>query len=290
MKNRVKAATYEKDRVTLNELCSDLGIKVPRKLRDIADEERKVSFRSKVVQEGDICVIIRPAEEFRARDTRTVHQYELANERGASLIIMDKDAFRKARLKKGDVPVILVDDMGNRIREFFDKIRFSQDARVVMITGSIGKTTTKDLCHTVVKNRYRTFANSKNTNTPHQIAKHLFYNTNDENELYIQEAGAGYWGSVDFSAEMLKPDIFILTNVLEHHLEAYRNFENIFNEKISADRYMSDDGLIITNYDDENIRNHSFRHRVVSFSVNYENADYRALNIRQDNEKLCFDV
>ena len=53
---------------------------------------------------------------------------------------------------------------------------------------------------------------------------------------------------------------------------------------------MPPDGLIITNFDDERIRTHNFRHNVKSFAVNNEDADYRALDIHQNAEYLCFDV
>jgi len=281
---------FDNSNVTLRFLCDGLGIDVPAKFEHMADEPQSIAFRAKRVKAGDICLIIRSAEEFRARGTTSKDLYELAIARGAKLVIMGKDDFVKTGLDEKTSPVILMDHNNERILRLYDRIKKQHAAKVVMLTGSIGKTTTKDICYTVVKDRRRTFGNKRNTNTPHQIARHLFYNTNSQNEVFIQESGAGYRDSVRFAASMLQPDIFILTNVVSHHLQVYKTFENIFKEKVSADDYMNEDGVIITNYDDVNIRNHTFKHKVVSFAIDYEDADYRALNIRQVQDYLTFDI
>lgn len=282
--------SFDNTKITLKSLCDGLGIKIPKKFKKIADEPQTVAFRSKRVKPGDICLIIRSAEEFKASGMTSKDQYELAIQNGAKIVIMGKNDFKKTGLNEKKLPVILMDNNNERILHLFSSIRKQQNAKVVMITGSIGKTTTKDICYAVTKNRFKTFANKRNTNTPHQVAKHLFYNTNPNNEVYIQETGAGFRDSVRFSASMLQPDIFILTNVVGHHLQVYKTFENIFKEKVSADDYLSNDGVIITNFDDINIRKHNFKHKVISFAIEYENADYRALNIQQNRDYLTFDI
>lgn len=281
---------FDNKSVTLRKMCKYLGVELPEEYEDIADEPQTVAFRSKRVRPGDICLIIRSAEDFEIKSLTTKDQYELAIEKGAKLIIMGKKDFEKYNLKKENFPVILIDNNNERILRLFSIIRRQQKAKVVMITGSVGKTTTKDLCYTVAKNRLKTFANPRNTNTVHQVAKHLFYKTYDSNEVYIQETGAGYKGSVRFSASMLQPDIFILTNIYKHHLQVYKTLDCLLDDKVSADDYLSENGVIITNYDDENIRNHKFKHSVKSFAVNNEDADYRAVNIRQSQGALCLDI
>lgn len=279
---------FDNTKVTLRYLCELLGIAVPTKFADIADEPRKIAFRSLRVKPGDISLIIRSSQDLYTSETK--NQYHESLEKGAKLVIMSKEEFATLELNEADSPVILMDYANERIFRLFSLLRRQQKAKVVMLTGSVGKTTTKDLCYAVVRNKFNSYANENNTNTPHQVAMHLFYNSNKDNEVFIHEAGAGYFSSVRFSASILQPDILILTNVYSHHLQVYKSFENIFEDKVSGDDYLSKDGIIITNYDDENIRNHAFEHQVKSFSVHYPDADYRAIDICQKQEILSFDI
>ncbi len=277
-------------KTTLREICDGLGIAVPKKYQAIADEERGLSFRSKRTHKGDICLIIRSGEDFRTKATPTSEQYRIAIENGASLIIMGKESFEKAGLDESEFPVILIDKLNKRVAKYIATLRDRQRGKVVMLTGSIGKTTTKDMCGVIAEKYFDAFVNKRNTNTPHQVVKHLFENSLHSYDIYVQECGAGYWGSVGFSAEMLRPDIFILTNIYGHHLQVYKTMENLFNDKAHADMVMPEDGVIITNYDDEMIRAHKFRHKVVSFAINYKDADYIATDIHQDLEFLKFNI
>lgn len=277
-------------KMTIRNVCQGLGIGVPVEYEMIADEVRKLTYRSKNVKAGDICLIIRSAEDFEAGRMTTRKQYEQAVENGAKVIIMGKEAFYAAGLNEKDYPVILVDNINERILKFFSIFRARQKAKVIMITGSVGKTTTKSLCNTIAKNHFKTFTNSKNFNTVHQTARYMVNNCDKDNDVYIQECGAGYVGSVRFAASILQPDIFILTNVYEHHLQMYKTYENIFADKVSADDYLKKDGIVITNYDDENIRKYQFSHKIITFSIDYEDADYRAINIKQFRDELSFAI
>jgi len=277
-------------KITLRNLCEGLGVAVPEKYESIADEPQRVAFRDKDVKKGDICLILRSAEEFDSRLMTTEREYNRAIEYGAKMIIMGADDFHKAGLDEEKFPVILMDNSNERVLRLFSILREQQKAKVVMLTGSIGKTTTKEMCMAITKNRFKMFSNPSNSNTVQKTANFAFYNSNDKNEVYIQECGAGNKGSVRLAASILQPDIFILTNVHEHHLQAYHTFENLFDDKTSADDYLKENGVVITNYDDEGIRNHTFKHKVISFAVDYEDADYRALNISQFRDELTFDI
>lgn len=277
-------------KATLRVLCQGLGIKVPEKFEAIADDKMKVKFRPEYVKEGDVCLILRSAEDFGMKRTTSKDQYELSVENGAKLVIMGRQEFLNSGLNEEECPVILVDDINARILRLFAMVRKQHEEKMVMITGSVGKTTTKELCDTVTKNRFQTFVNFANTNSVHKVATHLFYKVNQKNEVYIQEAGAGYVGSVTLAGAMLQPDIFILTNVYKHHMENYETLANVFFDKTGTDEFMAKDGIIITNYDDENIRNYKFKHKVVSFAIENEDADYRAVNIKQTMDFLSCDI
>lgn len=279
---------FDTSNITLRTLCAALGIAVPAKFEAIADDVQKLALRSNRVKPDDVYLVLRSAKDFYTSEL--ANQYQEAIERGAKLVIMGRDEFEGLGLNEAEHPVILTDNHNKRIFRLYSIIRRQHKSKVVMLTGSVGKTTTKDLCYTVAKSEFKTYANANNTNTPHQIALHLLYDRDDSNDVFIHEAGAGYFGSVRLSASMLQPDILVLTNVYNHHLQVFKTYEKLFAEKVSGDDYLSEDGVIITNFDDENIRKHTFKHKVKSFSINYPDADYRALNIKQHQEKLSFDV
>lgn len=275
---------------TLDDLCSALGIKVPEKFAGIKDEVQKFKFKPEYVRKNDVFIVLRSAEEFEMKRTTTKDMCDEAIERGAKLIVMGTEDFARNEMNADTYPVILVDYINERLLRLFSLIRPKQKGKVVMITGSVGKTTTKEMCEAVTSNRFETFVNKGNTNSVHKVASHLLYKVKKKNEVYIQEAGAGYKGSVTLAGAMLQPDIFILTNVYKHHMENYGTLSNVFFDKTGTDEFMAKDGVIVTNYDDENIRNYKFKHRVVSFAIDYEDADYRAVNIQQKMDCLSCDI
>ncbi len=281
---------FSSRKATLRDICCELDAEVPERFEDIADDKMKIKFRSEYVSAGDVCLILRSAEEFEMKRTTSKDMYDLAMERGAKLVIMGKDDFEKSDINEEESSVILVDNINERILKMFAKVRAQHHEKMVMITGSVGKTTTKELCDVVTKNRFQTFVNAGNTNSVHKVAAHLFYKVNKNREVYIQEAGAGYVGSVTLAGAMMQPDIFILTNVYKHHMENYGTLANVFFDKTGADEFMAKDGIIITNFDDENIRNYPFKHKVVSFAIQCEDADYRAVNIKQSMDCLSCDI
>lgn len=275
---------------TLDILCDGLGIKVPEKYDAIKYDTQKFKFKPENVYTGDVFIVLRSAEEFGMKRTTTKDLCDVAVERGAQLIVMDEKDFEKNEMDEEAYPVLLVDHMNDRLLRLFSLVRTQQKGKVVMITGSVGKTTTKQMCEAVTENRFEAFVNKGNTNSVHKVAHHLFNKVKKKNEVYIQEAGAGYKGSVTLAGAMLQPDILILTNVYKHHMENYETLANVFFDKTGPDEFMTKDGIIITNYDDENIRNYTFRHKVVSFAIDYEDADYRAVNIKQKMDTLSCDI
>ena len=217
---------FDKTKTTLRTLCEALGIAVPEKFKAVADKAYRIAFRSLRVRPGDISLIIRSGKDLYTSEVNG--QYQDSLDRGASIVIMSREEFEFLGLDESTAPVILMDHANERVFRFFSIIRKQQQSKVVMLTGSVGKTTTKDLCYAVANGGFTTYANENNTNTPHQVAMHLYYNYNEQNKVFIHEAGAGYFASVRWAASMMQPDIFILTNVYSHHLQVYKSFENIF--------------------------------------------------------------
>ena len=83
----------------------------------------------------------------------------------------------------------------------------------------------------------------------------------------MQEVGAGEKGLVRFSARILESDVFIPTNVHEHHLNTYGSFENLLEDKLSIQDYMPKNGVIIANFDDPGTARAEFKRKVISVGI-----------------------
>ncbi|MBO5994316.1 MAG: hypothetical protein J6Q41_02235, partial [Firmicutes bacterium] len=139
--------------MTLREVCSYLSIDLPEKFESIADEEQTLCFRAKYIKPGDIFMVLRSYEDYNFRKKTSKDQYQEAIDHGAKIIVMGKDVFYACGLKEEDYPVLLLDEPQKSIASFFSKLSSVHD-HVVMITGSIGKTTTKDICATVAERNF----------------------------------------------------------------------------------------------------------------------------------------
>lgn len=276
----------EKDRrYTLREICALMNIEVPERFLDIADEKNdNLTLTDKTLKPGGIMFNLFEGINVE----RSLKRYI---EKGAKVVFLDRKAFEKSGLNIEEYPCILMDDKVEQVGNVFSSMRDMFDAKVVSITGTVGKTTTNQLCDAIVSKEFKTFVSGGNRNSYMATANHIFNRFSKEHEVYIQEVGAANINSVRKSGRMLKPNAFILLNVTKHHMNHYGTYENLFADKTSIDDYLSEDGVVITNYDDEGIASHQFKHKVISFGIETEReVDYRGVNIVQNKEILEFDV
>ena len=160
-------------------------------------------------------------------------------------------------------------------------------AKRIAITGSVGKTTTTSLINAIMKNSYRTFTHHTMANSHGAILRNV-QQVDPSYEYWVQEVGGVQPGYVESSAKFLAPDIVVLTNIGESHLNLYHTKENIFYDKSSLERYAQPDGVVVINYDDDMLRKAAYTHRVVTCSKSDPRADYYAQNIRTELDGTHF--
>ena len=282
-----KAALKEKNikkSFSIAEICEIMGIKVPKKVKSIQD----IKCTNITLRRGDLD---KGAVYFGGYDIiESSDYYDKIFEKGAVVIFMDPKNYKKFP-PRDDQPVILLKKYVKMQGKFFNYVKEQYNIPTIAITGSIGKTTTTQLLNCIFSEKYNIFKYSGNWNTCSSIANHIMTGLSPDNNMYIQECGAGDLLSIEKSAAMLRPDAYILTNVLPHHLNKYKTVENVFKDKTSISKYLKPNGVMVTNFDDERIANHKFHHKVISVGINTkENVDYRATNIVQNNEYLELDV
>ena len=190
-----------------------------------------------------------------------------------------------------DNRVVSVENPLKAVETFENYCKRGCNAKIITITGTIGKTTTTGLINTVINSKYNTnsWSSKINANSYGSILR-AHQTLKAEHEFWVQEVGAACPNYVESSAKALKPDIVVLTNIGTYHCDEYVSKENIFYDKSSLDRYAKDDAIVIINEDDEILKAGKYHHKLIRVSLKNENADYYADNIVQEHDGLSFRI
>lgn len=126
--------------------------------------------------------------------------------------------------------------------------------KVIAITGSYGKTSTKFLIDAFLKERLNVCVTPGSYNTPMGICKVINNDLNAHHQVLILEMGARYRGNIKELCDIAKPDIAVITNVGISHLETFGSQETIAEEKSTLARELKTGGTLILNGDDPLVR------------------------------------
>ena len=119
---------------------------------------------------------------------------------------------------------------------------------LIAITGSNGKTTTKELLVHILKSKYNILYNKESKNNIIGVSNTLF-KLNNKYNLIVMELGSNHMGEISYLSKMCNPSTSIITNIGSSHLGYFKTKKNIFKEKISIIDGMSDNNLIINGDD-----------------------------------------
>lgn len=145
-----------------------------------------------------------------------------------------------------------------KYRIFKKAQKFLQENRkgltVISITGSYGKTTTRDILFSILREKFKVIKLSENINTDLGIANFILKNPKlfRENEIFIVEMGAYKKGEIRKICELVSPDYAILTGINQSHLERFGSLENIISAKFELP--VASKKTAVLNFDDENIK------------------------------------
>ena len=170
---------------------------------------------------------------------------------------------------------------------------------VIGITGSYGKTSTKDFLFSILSHKYgkdKVLKTKENTNTRMGIAYTILNELNSEHLFFICEIGAYRLKEIQESCQMIKPKIGILTGINEQHLALFGSLENIIQGKYELIEALSSvDGIAIFNGANQNVyrlyeRTRKVKKFYTSVSPEDKKADLRANNIQGNKEKIKFNI
>ena len=208
-------------------------------------------------------------------------------EKGAKAFLVDNvDKINK----NVTIPYILVDDTKKALQDLAAAYMEELTCKVIAITGSNGKTTTKDLLFNVLSEKYKTQKTMGNLNNEIGVPKTVL-NLNEETEIAIIELGTDNFGDISLTSQIVRPDISIITNIGDSHLENLKSRSGILKAKLEILEGMDDDGIFIYNIDDETMKDeipsYKIKQKILSFGTN-PGADFRIKFENSPNSKIRF--
>jgi UDP-N-acetylmuramoyl-tripeptide--D-alanyl-D-alanine ligase len=188
-----------------------------------------------------------------------------------------------------DKAFIRVDDTVKALQAIGSYIRNRYNMPVIGVTGSVGKTTTREMITAAISTSKKCFHTEGNFNSQIGVPITLSKMT-DEYEAAVIEMGISEPGQMDVLSSMVKPDICVVTVIGVAHIEFMKTRENIRKEKLSIINGMSENGLLLINGDDDMLSEvkDSMPCRTITFGCS-EACDFRAENIRIENDMTVFE-
>jgi len=162
-------------------------------------------------------------------------------------------------------------------------------AKYIGITGSIGKTSTKDMLYYVLKEKYKTERSKRNNNVQVKIALGMM-NIASDCEVFVQEIGGGRKFGASRHSRMILPDATIVTNIGTAHLGNYESQLELMEHKLMITDGMREDGVLFLNGDDPLLWTAKPGAKTVFFAIHNHDADYYADNIYEDDGITYFDI
>ena len=172
------------------------------------------------------------------------------------------------------------------------KLKNINGLKVIGITGSYGKTSSKNIVSTILNYKYNTFPTPKNLNTHNGIVMAINNQMDKFTNVFIAEMGAYTKGEIKELCKFVKPQYGILTTIGTAHLETFGSEQNIIDAKFELIESLPSNGFAILNGDDPKQVNYSLKNnvRVIWIGIDNQKADVVAKNIQCSNKGTSFDV
>jgi UDP-N-acetylmuramoyl-tripeptide--D-alanyl-D-alanine ligase len=225
-----------------------------------------VSIDSRATQAGDCFFAIKG-------ENSDGHDYVAdAFAKGAACAVVSQDA----RLTGGTL--LRVPDTIKALGDFARQYRLQMNFKIVAITGSVGKTTTRQIAYHVLSQRFRVVQAPKNFNNDIGLPLTLL-GADPEDEIVVAELGSNHPGEIACLTRIAQPDIAVVTNVYQAHLEGLRDLETITQEKLSISEGLRSGGILIIN---SCFVSHESSHEIITFGIS-DGCDIQAQNITYES-------
>ncbi len=221
---------------------------------NLTDDIRGFTQDSRKVNVGDMYIPL-VGEKFDGHDF-----IQNAFDAGALAIITSKlDHYPKDKI------VIQVENTLIAMQSMAKYLREHRDVIVVAITGSVGKTSTKDMVASVLSTKFKTLKTKGNYNN-HIGLPLTILNYHDE-EVLVLEMGMNNLGEISLLSKIARPNYAIITNIGTAHIGNLGSQENILKAKLEILDGMQEDGVLIINNDNELLYQYGINHPVVTYGI-----------------------
>jgi UDP-N-acetylmuramoyl-tripeptide--D-alanyl-D-alanine ligase len=255
-------------------------------------EYRESSFTgvctdSRTIKPGD-CFFAIPGDNFDG------HDYVADTFAGGAVCAVVSKEIKDTRFISK--PILKVDDTVRALGDFAAEYRRKMGANVVAITGSVGKTTTRQITYHVLSQHYRVFQSPKNFNNNIGLPLTLLAADPDD-QIVIAELGSNHPGEIAYLTRIAQPNIAVVTNVYPVHLAGFGDLRTVIQEKLSISEGLQPGGIFIINADlvkwlNGNQLNHQSpvtNHQIITFGKS-DGSDYQARNITYNSFGSSFTI
>ena len=230
-----------------------------KELHEIFLKHPKITRNSKEVKEGDIFWALK-GERFDGNRFA-----EEALDKGAHIAVIDdkkKNLIKEKRYFYVEDSLKALQELGNFHKQYVGM-------PTIAITGSNGKTTTKELVNAVLSQRYRTAATYKNLNNHIGVPLTLLEIPEDA-DIAIIEMGTNHFGEIETLTKIADPDFGIITSIGKAHLEEFKDLDGVLKEKSALFDYLKQKGgIVFVNLDDKMVS--KVAEGLTSYKFSYRN-------------------
>ena len=172
------------------------------------------------------------------------------------------------------------------------KIKAMNNLKIIGITGSYGKTSSKNIISDILNVKYNALPTPKNLNTYYGLMTTINNHLDKFTDIFIAEMGAYVKGEIAGLCKLVKPQYGILTTIGTAHLESFGSEQNIIDGKFELIESLPKNGFAILNGDDEKQVNYKLKNKVkiIWIGINNKDADVVATNISGNSKGTSFDV
>lgn len=258
---------------TLQEAAAALGLpqmQAQATLADVCTDTRKI-------QPGSLFVCLR-GERFDGHSFASQ-----AAQLGAAALLADHPV-------DADVPQLVVTDTGKALLQLAGWYRRRFQLPVVGLTGSVGKTTTKEFIALVLGAKYNTLKTQGNLNNEIGVPQMLF-RLEDSHTAAVIEMGMNHFGEISRLTRAVAPTVGLITNIGVSHIENLGSRAGILQAKLEILEGMAPDAPLIVNMDNDMLRTVKLGDRpLLTFAIDDQSADFTATDIAEQGSTTTFTV
>lgn len=273
------------ENLTIKEVYEALGVTPSaEEIERLGDLYEKyvscVAARKPNLLEGCVAVLHKHEGNYQANEVRI--DMKTCLEKGVALVVDN--------VPHKELPCIVVDySLTEALERLVAAVRCKYTPNTVAITGSMGKTTTKELMAKAFESHYKTLHISGNFNTIYTIGN-VIQKLDADDGAYIQEVHGGSFNAGSRSSKMIKPNICVITNIEKNHITQVGSLENLIKCKMEIIDGLQEGGVLIINHDNKNLKNLEPPVRTIRYSTSDSSCHYYAQNIRIEGEATYFDI